>query len=161
MAELILSNVGEAVGSTLLPEGLPVLGQEISGEAIGRFMGSMAGAAIDSYLFAPQLEGPRLQELHVTQSREGAHIPIVYGRMRLGGNVIWASRFKERANERSAGKGGPSITEYAYSISFAVGVCEGEISRLVRVWANGAPLAASYGRSGYRRSDNRNAARKR
>ena len=36
--------------------------------------------------------------------------------------------------------GGPTQTEYSYSISFAIGLCEGEIAGIDRIWANGAPL---------------------
>ncbi|MFC7290881.1 baseplate multidomain protein megatron [Hirschia litorea] len=136
MAQLVFSSIGQAAGSALLPNGVSVLGQQVSGAAIGQFVGSVAGAAVDSYLLAPRTEGPRVSDIHVTESREGASIPNVYGRMRVGGNVIWAARFKEKAT-KEGGKGGPSHTSYAYSLSFAVGLCEGEISRVSRIWANG------------------------
>lgn len=141
MAQLILSEVGGYVGSQLLPQGVSVLGQQISGQAIGGFIGSAAGSAIDAYLFAPRYEGPRISQLHVTQSVEGAPIPNVYGRMRLGCNVIWAARFQEKSDK--SGKGGPKTTTYSYSLSFAVGLCEGEVSRISRAWANGAAFDLS------------------
>ncbi len=142
MAQLVFSSIGQAAGSALLPNGVSVLGQQVSGAAIGQFVGSIAGAAVDSYLFAPRLEGPRVKDIHVTESREGASIPNVYGRMRVGGNVIWAARFKEQTKKES-GKGGPSQTSYAYSLSFAVGLCEGEVSRISRIWANGEVMDLS------------------
>ena len=40
---------------------------------------------------ARNVEGPRLSELHITASTEGAPIPRVYGRVRLGAQVIWAT----------------------------------------------------------------------
>ena len=141
MAQLILSQAGGLVGQRLLPNGVSFLGQQLSGQALGQYVGSLAGSAVDSYLFAPRLEGPRISELHLTQSNEGAVIPNVYGRMRLGCNVIWAARFKERVEK--SGKGGPNVTTYDYSMSFAVGLCEGEILRVTRAWANGAPLNLS------------------
>ncbi len=141
MAQIVLAEVGAAVGARLLPQGISVLGQQIAGQAIGRAVGTLAGGAIDRALLSEDIAGPRLKALHVMESREGAGIPSLYGRMRTGGQVIWAAAFTERRRETSAGgKGGPSVTEYRYSASFAVGLCEGAISRVDRVWANGEPL---------------------
>ncbi|MEO1100577.1 MAG: glycoside hydrolase/phage tail family protein [Pseudomonadota bacterium] len=144
MAQIVLAEAGARLGAQLLPQGLNLLGAQIAGQAIGRTIGSVAGAAVDGALFGRSVEGPRLKSLHVMESREGAPIANVYGRMRVGGQVIWAARFKETRTERSAGgKGGPTTSEYSYTVSFAVGICEGELTRIDRVWANGAPLALS------------------
>ncbi len=139
MAEIVLSQAGAVAGNALLPEGLKVFGQQIAGAAIGKAVGSVVGRAIDASLTPPQ-EGPRIESLQVMESREGASLPSVYGRGKVSGQVIWASRFKEKRREQSAGKGGPSYTEYSYSISFAIALCEGPITRLDRVWANGESL---------------------
>lgn len=89
-------------------------------------------------------EGPQLDNFQLLTSRDGAPMARVYGRARLGGQVIWASRLKEHTTEqRTGGKGGPKRREYSYTISFAVGLCEGEIMGAGRLWVNGAPLAAS------------------
>ena len=139
MAELVLSTIGQAVGSRLSG----VLGT--IGGALGQAGGAMLGRAIDQQLFGEtrRYEGARLTDFHLQGSTEGASIPAVYGRVRIAGQVIWAARFKERAVTEeidTGGKGGgPSATSttYAYSLSFAVGLCEGEIARIGRVWANG------------------------
>lgn len=136
MGEIILSQVGATVGASLLPNGVSVLGQTLSGAAIGQAVGGLAGRALDASMLSPR-EGPRLKALQIMESREGAGLPKVYGRMRVGGHVIWASRFKEKRNETSAGKGGPKYVNYAYSVSFAVALCQGPITRVDRVWANG------------------------
>ncbi|HEY7798215.1 MAG TPA: glycoside hydrolase TIM-barrel-like domain-containing protein, partial [Hyphomonadaceae bacterium] len=124
MAELVLGKAGAALG------GGP-------GEALG----SLAGAWIDSSL-APPVEGPRVKEFHLTESREGAGMPVVYGRVRVGGQLIWAAEFKER-RDVEGGKGGPRVAEYSYSLSFAVALCEGEIAHVSRCWANGEPFDLS------------------
>ncbi len=142
MAQLVLSNVGQYAGGRFLPNGVSVLGRQISGEALGQTIGSLAGAAIDQHVFAPRLEGPRVPEIHVTQSREGASIANVYGRMRVGGSVIWAARFSEHKG-KSGGKGGPKVSSYAYTLSFAVALCEGEASQVTRIWANGEAMDLS------------------
>lgn len=133
MAELVLGKAGAAIGATLLPKGLSFLGG-----AIGR----MAGAAIDARLLSPPVEGPRVKEFHLTESREGAAIPVVYGRCRIGGQLIWATRFKERRDVQG-GKGGPRVATYSCSLSFAVALCEGEVARVSRCWANGEPFDLS------------------
>ena len=132
MAEIVLTQAGGVIGSQLLPNGLTLFGQTLSGAAIGQGFGRLAGRAIDASL-APPIEGPRIDALKVMESREGAGVPLVYGRMRVGGQVIWASRFKEKRRERSAGKVGPKYVDYAYSVSFAVALCQGSITRVDRI----------------------------
>ncbi len=142
MAELVLGNVGAVVGASLLPHGVSLLGGHAAGQAIGQAIGSLAGAIVDARYLTPPVEGPRIREFHLTESREGASLPLVYGRLRVGAQVIWASQFKER-REVEGGKGGPRVADYSYSLSFAVALCEGEVSRVSRCWANGEPFDLS------------------
>ena len=102
MATLLLQSAGSALGAGL---GGPI------GAALGQVAGSIAGAAIDRALFgaAPvaMREGPRLTTLAGLASTEGAPIPQIYGRVRIGGQIIWATRFEEQAQvTRSGGSGG-------------------------------------------------------
>ena len=87
-------------------------------------------------------QGPRLESFQLQTSRDGAPMPRVFGRVRLSGQVIWASHIRETSTETPIGGkgGGPTQTDFAYSISFAIGLCEGEIAGVDRIWANGAPL---------------------
>jgi hypothetical protein len=158
MATLALAAVGSAVGSALLPSGISLLGASLTGAAIGSQIGALAGSYIDQGLFGPSgqtraIEGPRLSDLHVTASTEGAAIPRVYGRVRVGGQIIWATELEEVATSAStdsgagggkgAGGSGAKSTKFTYYCSFAVAVAEGEVSGLGRVWANGALLDLS------------------
>lgn len=164
MATLALSVAGAAVGSTLLPTGISVLGATLSGAAIGSQIGALAGSYIDQSLFGTSgetrtTEGPRLRDLHVTASSEGAAIPRVFGRVRLGGQVIWATDFEEEIVRSTEGGGGGKgfgvgggggsssgqveTIEYRYYANFAIALCEGEITGLGRVWADGAELDLS------------------
>ena len=140
MGEIVLSQVGSVVGAQLLPNGLSVLGQTVSGAAIGQSLGTLAGRALDASMLAP-VAGPRIQSLQVMESREGAGLPLVYGRMRVGGQVIWASRFKERRREQRSGKGGPKYVDFTYSVSVAIALCQGPITRIDRVWANAEQIS--------------------
>jgi len=133
MAELVLGKAGAALGAALLPKSLSFLGG-----AVGR----LAGAAFDGRFLSPPIQGPRVKEFHLTESREGVGVPVVYGRCRVGGQLIWAAEFKER-REVEGGKGGPRVASYSYSLSFAVALCEGEVTRVSRCWANGEPFDLS------------------
>ncbi len=145
MASILLASAGAAIGGSI---GGAVLG--VSAATIGGAIGSFAGSMVDSWIvssLAPgqRIEGQRLDNLQITTSTEGAIIPRIYGRMRIGGNIIWATDFTETANTttQGGGKGGrPTVTTtaYLYSASFAVALCEGPISGIGRIWADGKPL---------------------
>jgi len=145
MATLVLGAAGAAIGGGI---GGTILG--VSAATIGGMIGSSIGSVIDSWIIsslAPgqRIEGPRLDTLRITSSTEGAVIPRLYGRMRLGGNVIWATDFREETKTTSQGGGkggGPKVktTEHLYYATFAVALCEGPITGIGRVWADGNPL---------------------
>lgn len=149
MATLVLSSVGSALGSALLPSGLSFFGTTISGAALGGAIGAGIGSYVDAQLFgsSANAQGPRLDDLHVMASTEGAPIPRLYGRARLAGQVIWATNYKEHVRRQTSGggKGGGgssvTVTEYSYSVSFAVGLCEDAVTRIGRIWADGKPLS--------------------
>ena len=149
MASIVLGAAGAALGSSI---GGTLLG--ISATTVGGFVGSAIGSAVDSWAVASlqpaqRVEGPRLDSLQMSTSTEGAVIPAVFGRMRVGGNVIWATDFREETETTSQGGGkgggGPEIetTEYRYFASLAVGICEGPIAGIGRVWADGDLLDTS------------------
>src|SRR5690606_11468234 len=114
MATLALAAAGAAAGSALLPSGLTVLGATIGGATIGSQAGALAGSCVDQALFGASgqsrtFAGPRLTDLRVTASTEGAPIPRVYGRARVGGQVIWATDFEEEVVTSQAGGGGKGV----------------------------------------------------
>ncbi|KQT78584.1 glycoside hydrolase/phage tail family protein [Methylobacterium sp. Leaf466] len=146
MATLILQTAGAAAGTAL---GGPI------GAIVGSAVGSAAGSALEGALFGARagprfVEGPRLSEVAGLGSTEGAPIPRVYGRARIGGTLIWATRPVEvpnttvaRASAGAKGGGGRQktvSTTYAYYANLAVGLCEGEIAGLRRVWADGSEI---------------------
>jgi len=107
------------------------------GYAVGAGIGSLAG----SMLFPPKMpgvQGPRAADGMVQVSTYGASIPIVYGTMALAGNVIWSAGIREvKTTRKEGGKGGggsTKVTTYTYYCDFAVGLCEGEINCIRRVW---------------------------
>src|SRR3954470_14582976 len=142
MAALVLSVAGAAVGGALFGP---------AGAIAGRLVGAIGGNLIDRTLFGGserQVEGPRLSDLDVMASTEGAPIPRVYGRARLAGQVIWATKLEEvvslHSDTDSGGKGASQpttrTTVYSYFANFAVGLAEGPIGRVGRIWADGKML---------------------
>ncbi|MCB5176271.1 baseplate multidomain protein megatron [Microvirga lenta] len=151
MATLVLQTVGSVVGGAIAG---PI------GAMAGRALGALAGAAIDNALFAGSdgpkvVEGPRLKEIDGLTSTEGAPIPRVYGRARIGGQLIWATRLEEVVNtstQRSGSQGGKGVggqgpetvnKTYSYFANLAVGLCEGRIAFVRRVWADGREIDLS------------------
>ncbi len=137
MAQIILSEAGASLGRRAFANGINLAGVGLSGASLGRSAGAFIGRAIDQ-AFADPREGPRVASLHIMESREGAGIPSVYGRMRVGGQLIWASCFREqRRVERVGGKGGTKQANYTYSVSLAVALGEGNVSAVRQAFANG------------------------
>ncbi len=142
MATILLSAAGAALGSSM---GGSLLG--LSMTAVGRFIGASIGRSLDQRLLgqgSDAIEMGRIERFRLSGAGDGAPIAQVYGRMRVGGHVIWATEFREHSKKSGGGKGGPpgpKVTSYSYSISLAIALCEGEITGINRVWADGAEVA--------------------
>lgn len=125
---------------------MSTLGQALGGlvgGAIGFFVGGPTGALYGAQigmtaggLLDPQkIKGPRLEDLSFQSSTYGAFVPRLYGTIAVSGNVFWLNADKLNETEKTtSGKGGPQITTYTYSATFAVGLCEGPIAGLRRLW---------------------------
>ncbi|MEL7464529.1 MAG: glycoside hydrolase TIM-barrel-like domain-containing protein [Pseudomonadota bacterium] len=131
------ASLGGAVGGSFLGLGAATLGKAVGG---------IAGGLIDQQVLGRgggTVETGRVERIRLQGAAEGAPIPRLWGRMRLGGQVIWSSQFTENVDEsRQGGKGGgPKVREFSYTVSFAVALCEGRINRLGRVWADGNEIS--------------------
>ncbi|MPZ57625.1 MAG: hypothetical protein GEU91_14220 [Rhizobiales bacterium] len=152
-APLLVGLAGAAVGGALLPAGITIFGSTITGAALGFGIGAIGGSFLQQYLFPPpgqKVEGPRLTDMQIMASTEGAPIPRPYGRVVLQQTqVIWATKFREVVTTTTSGggKGAPqpkvTTTSYSYRVSFAVGICEGPIAGTARVWADNKLLDLS------------------
>jgi hypothetical protein len=136
VARLALAVGGGAVGAAV-------------GGPLGARIGFLAGSALGGILFPADgppdqvNEGPRISDTRVQTSAYGQYLPVVYGRVRLSGNIIWASNVREVIQESSqdvGGKGGSGSTvtsrTYLYYRSFAVGLCLGPALAIHKIWAN-------------------------
>ena len=134
----ILGGGGGAVIGALLAA--PTGGVSLAAGAIyGAQIGITAGGLLDPPK-GPTVEGPRLGDLSVQTSTYGQFIPRTYGTIGLSGNVFWLenNQIKEVVKKKkSGGKGGGSsstVKTYTYYATFAVGLCEGPIAGVRRIW---------------------------
>jgi hypothetical protein len=134
MATLALSLAGQVVGGLV---GGPF------GATVGRALGALAGSAIDGVLFGEQAAPQVAHDIRLQGSSEGGAVPRLYGWSRLSGNIIWARELELLAEESSGAKGfgqPQQQREDVVGASFAVAFCEGEVSHMGRIWADGQLL---------------------
>ena len=134
MATLVLQAAGSALGAAFGPVGA----------AIGQAAGAVLGGAIDQSILNSftTVSGARLSTARIPGADEGTAITRTYGTTRIGGTLFWATHFEEEVTtERSGGKAlGQRVRTYKYYANFAIGLCEGEIAAVRRVWADGQEL---------------------
>lgn len=132
MAQLAFGVGGAAIGSQFGQAGL----------------GFAAGTLVYSFINPPDdiiQEGQRLNNQLTTTSAYGVMRPIIYGTMPVSGNIIDGSDLYEKKHKEkqdSSGKGGigggqevVNIT-YTYSIDLAIGLGEGPIEDVIKIYAN-------------------------
>lgn len=83
----------------------------------------------------------RILSLQVQQSSQGLTLPVVYGRARVAGNLIWYGDFttiETKTTTRQGGKGGGGVQQedisYTYEAAVMMALCEGEIQGVGRIW---------------------------
>src|SRR3569832_2588328 len=118
--------------------------------AIGWTIGMAGGQAVFAKKQHITQEGPRLADLSVQTSTDGAPIMQVRGAARVAGNIIWSAGIKETRTDTSqdvGGKGGGgttvTTTSYTYSCSFAVSLGTGPIAGVRKIWADGKLIYAA------------------
>lgn len=141
MATVLLGTLGGALGGAI---GGPF------GAMAGRALGAMAGSYVDQQIVnaltpPTRREGPRLTTSDIQTATEGMAIDRAYGRARLTGQIIWATRYEEQVvTQQLGGKGAPTpkviTTDYSYYANFALGLCEGEVAAFGRIWADGKEI---------------------
>ncbi|MCC8369104.1 MAG: glycoside hydrolase TIM-barrel-like domain-containing protein [Rickettsia endosymbiont of Oxypoda opaca] len=135
----IFSSLGGALGNAF---GGGIL------STIGRFAGKTFGDYLDQLNHKPE-EYHRFKNIkesfHLSAANYGEPIALVFGLARVNGKIIWANQIKEVENTTSSKEYFPyfhqvksihTLTEYKYYLSFALSICEGEITEITRVWAN-------------------------
>ncbi|MFQ3306968.1 MAG: hypothetical protein ACI8ZF_000204 [Candidatus Midichloriaceae bacterium] len=84
----------------------------------------------------------KLEKINLQTAKYGEEIPIIYGNVRISGNIIWSSGLQKTKSEANVNRGNSknnldhNTNEYKYSISLAIAICEGEINDIIRIWIN-------------------------
>lgn len=146
MAMLAVAAAGAAIGSAAataagIAAGSTFLGMTAAGW--GWTVGSMVG----SMLFAEKAKGPEIQDGKFTSTVYGQVIPVSYGTIDHGGQIVWWSGLDTRTEE-VGGKGGGGAEVQKARMSILLAVCEGPQASVPRIWANGR-LIATFNGIGY------------
>ncbi|MET0155627.1 MAG: glycoside hydrolase TIM-barrel-like domain-containing protein [Rickettsiales bacterium] len=138
MASTLLGNIGSGVGARA---------GAFFGVPFGGRLGRLAGTALSRYIEDASERNETdvsFADLALQHSAYGKTIPVLYGTMRLAGNIIWALPIREVRRTRTTGasKGGGASKSSSGSVeryaTLAIALCEGEATRVERVWANDA-----------------------
>ena len=118
----------------------------VVGGPMGAVKGAYVGYSLGTAMTVTQLdaiEGPKVSDLAVQTSQYGAYIPRLYGTDTLSGNVFWVegnsiTEVKHVETIEQGGKAGTEqeSTSYTYEATLAVGICEGEVTGVRRIWAD-------------------------
>ncbi len=108
MATLVLRSAGAAIGTAL---GGPLGG--IVGGALGAVGGGVVDGLLANALTSRRNRAPQLDTLAITHAEEGAPVRKLWGRMRVGGNVIRCTQFlavtSSQKTSSASGKGFGSL----------------------------------------------------
>lgn len=148
-----MSALGSLLGG-ILGAGIGFLvGGPFGAAVLGAKIGFLAGSFLAAAFFAEgaTIEGPRAEELRLTNSAYGKEIPILFGTSKLPSNVIWATDppVVEIRHEESSGSNGffkkllvgPKITKvsFTYEATFAIllsAVEIGDSASLLKLYFN-------------------------
>ena len=135
-----MSSVGQAIGGIVGAVVGFIWGGGPAGAIKGFSIGTSLGGMLDPPK-GPNQTGPRLSDLSTQTSTYGTAIPRVYGTIATMGNVFWLQGDKltevATVSKQKSGKGGggkSTVTTYSYNATFAVGLCQGEIAGVRRIW---------------------------
>ncbi len=124
MFDSLFATAGKFFASKISPS-LGSIGS-YAGKLIGKFIDHDANEPDEYWHYAKMLDN-----LYINSCAGGRTIPIVFGRAKVIGEVIWALPLREEeiCDEESR------YVSYQYYATFAMGICKGEIDGIERVWA--------------------------
>ncbi len=117
-------------------------GFAIIGTAVGAYFGNASlgyaiGSMVGGYVDPVKVKGPRLTDAQQQTAQDGVPIPITWGSVRISGNIIASSTLDEHKNKDDGKGSGTETTTYTYTRTYAIGICEGPIGAIRRIWRDG------------------------
>ena len=116
------------------------IGMVVGGYALFGPLGGLAGAYLGSMIFPTEYdtEMPTVHDMPIQSSACGIPIPIVFGTVRVAGNIVWMGDLDAYQIKHSVGggKGGGEQAptyETRYRRSFLIAICEGPAD-IIRAW---------------------------
>lgn len=135
-----MSNAEQAVGAVAGA----VIGFVSTGfSPVGAYYGFQIGLLAGTVLFPTQLptqRGPRMEDLATTVAQLGNPVGITYGTFAVPGQIMALGCVTEtERRDHVGGKGAPeqTVVTFTYTQTIAVGLCEGIICGVLRIWENG------------------------
>lgn len=101
-----------------------------SGAALGFAIGSAIGGIAGGLLFPADVKAPDINAPQLTRASYSQPIPLLYGRMRVGSQLVWASGFSRQKKTRN------KIAERWFTVHLMCTFCKGPVQEFVRVWAD-------------------------
>ena len=112
-----------------------------------RFIGKWFGEMLDDIDEDDSNEyyriGKTSDQLFPISNAEGQAIPLVFGKAKIECQLIWSAVIKEVPVKTSsvkyfrASESRYNLTEFFYYCDFAIGICEGPIKAIERIWIAG------------------------
>lgn len=121
MARQVFPIVGAAIGGYF---GGP------QGAQLGYAIGSLVGNEVDPQI----IKGPQIGDGNIQTSQEGVFRPVIFGTAAVMGNVIERGNRQIKKKQTRDGKGGPVTEEQRVYWTFAIRICEGPITAVIRIW---------------------------
>lgn len=143
----IMANISSRIGGYL---GGGIL------STLGKYTGQIAGNYLEKKWFHRHKLNNKFTNLRdsfkITKAEYGTPIPLIFGKMRVPGQIIWADKITEKQNIFNIKKyvsathvlQNNQTTELEYYANFAMALCEGEILEINRIWHHNEVIDQSH-----------------
>ncbi|QXK92104.1 glycoside hydrolase TIM-barrel-like domain-containing protein [Neoehrlichia mikurensis] len=138
MSTLILSTIEEAFNKNITS----TIGNFIS-EEIGNIISTDIDTKAFQFTKESYTQSTTLKNLNIQTSVYGKIIPIIYGTVRIAGNIIWMQPIKEInhddiyiTNNPTNSPSSHHVINHSYYATLAIAICYGPVKKISKIWAN-------------------------
>ena len=134
MSLIILSTIVNSVKESI---------EKFLSEELGNITNQDIKNHINLYKNTQNKHAQKINNLKIQTSVYGKMIPILYGTMRIAGNIIWMDEIKITTNKEitvinkpNKNSNSQSSIEYQYHTSLAIAICKGYVKKISKIWAS-------------------------